>query len=244
MKTAVFCLTRGYQNPALYSRLISRNESIARFLKNAEVILFHEGNVSPEHQKFISSRTPELNIKWIQVPWVFPGDIPIPEESVRTFYDGSCYPGYHLMCEFHSCDVWDHLKEYDIVLRVDEDCILTSPKWSNVFESMDSYDYLTPMYDVETHDLTNKTLPEWLGPDAHYYDRSMPYTNVFISKTAPWFRDDVQEWLKKLKESHGCIKYRWGDHVLHSVVLKKFGISHGTLDGYSYYHGSHNRYVS
>jgi hypothetical protein len=26
--------------------------------------------------------------------------------------------------------------------------------------------------------------------------------------------------------------------------LKKFGIGHGTMDGYNYYHGSHDRHVA
>lgn len=243
MKTAVFCLTRGYNNPALYSRLISRNESIYHFLKHEspDMVMFHEGNVSIEHQKMIESSTP-LTFKWIQIPWEFPR-IPLPVETVSTFYDGRCYPGYHLMCQFHTCDVWDYLKDYDIVLRVDEDCILKSPKWEHVFKSMENTEYRTPMFDIETHELTNATLPLWLEDDSHYYDRTMPYTNIFISKIAPWLREDVQDWLKKVRTSNGCIMYRWGDHVMQGIALKKFNISSSTLDGFSYYHGSHDRHV-
>lgn len=246
MKTAVFCLTRGYNNPVMYTRLLSRNESIARFLKDEspDIVMFHEGNVTTEHQKMIESRTPELNFRWIQIPWIFPENVPLPSATINTFYNGSCYPGYHLMCEFHTCDVWDYLKDYDIVLRVDEDCVLTSSNWRTVFQSLDEFDYRTPMFDIETHDLTNSTLPRWLGPDSHYYDRSMPYTNVFVTKMAPWLREDVQDWLKKVRESKGCLLYRWGDHVMQGIALKKFGISNSTLEDFSYYHGSHNRHVS
>lgn len=144
------------------------------------------------------------------------------------------------MCNFHTCDVWNYLKDYDVVLRVDEDCIL-SGDWSDVFDG--ELDYRTPMFDIETHELTNKTLPEWLGEDAKYYDRTMPYTNIFVSRTKPWFREDVQAWIDKVRKSQGCFKYRWGDHVLHGVILKKFGISNGTVP-LSYYHGSHNRHIN
>jgi hypothetical protein len=149
------------------------------------------------------------------------------------------------MCEFHTCDVWDHLKDYDVVLRVDEDCILESEKWANVFECVSTdVPYRTPMFDIETHELTNATLPEWLGEDAEFYDQTMPYTNVFLTRMDIWNREDVRTFIKCIRESQGCIKYRWGDHVLHSVILKKFGIGHGTLDGYTYYHGSHDRHVA
>ena len=246
MKTAVFCLTRGYQNPAMYSRLITRNMSIQKLIGTfPDLVLFHEGNISPVHRQFIESKTPAMKFKWIQVPFSFPTDVPLPPETISTFYDGSCYPGYHVMCEFHTCDVWDYLKDYDVVLRVDEDCILQSEKWSGVFDCVSiETPYRTPMFDIEIHDLTNKTLPEWLGEDAHLYDRTMPYTNVFVSRMDIWNRSDLRQWIETVRQSRGCIKYRWGDAPLHGVILKKFGIGHGVMNGYDYYHGSHNRHVT
>jgi hypothetical protein len=149
------------------------------------------------------------------------------------------------MFEFHTCDVWDHLKEYDVVLRIDEDCILESEKWADVFTCVSpDVPYRTPMFDVETHELTNATLPVWLGEDAPFYNQTMPYTNVFVTRMDVWNREDVRAWIERVRESRGCIKYRWGDHVLHSIILKKFGIGHGTMDGYNYYHGSHDRHVA
>ena len=245
MKTAIFCLTRGYPHPFMYSRLVSRNKSIEKFIGwSSDLVMFHEGNIHPDHQRIIEAETPKLKFKWIQVPFQFPHDVQIPDETISTFQDGRCYPGYHVMCEFHTCDVWDHLNDYDVVLRVDEDCILESEKWEDVFECVSpEVPYRTPMFDVETHELTNMTLPMWLGEDAGFYDQTMPYTNVFVTRMDVWNREDVRLWIERVRESRGCIKYRWGDHVLHSVILKKFGIGHGTMDGYNYYHGSHDRHV-
>jgi len=245
MKTAIFCLTRGYPHPFMYSRLAARNKSIEKFIGgSSDLVMFHEGNIHPDHQRIIEAETPTLKFKWIQVPFQFPGDVQLPDETINTFRDGRCYPGYHVMCEFHTCDVWDHLKDYAVVLRVDEDCILESEKWAYVFECVSpEVPYRTPMFDVETHEMTNMTLPMWLGEDAGFYDQTMPYTNVFVTRMDVWNREDVQAWIERVRESRGCIKYRWGDHVLHSVILKKFGIGHGTMDGYNYYHGSHDRHV-
>jgi hypothetical protein len=230
----------------MYSRLVARNNSIEKFIGGSpEIVMFHEGNVAPEHQKLIEAETPSLKFKWIQIPFDFPRDVPLPPETIGTFQDGRCYPGYHVMCEFHTCDVWDHLKEYDVVLRIDEDCILESEKWADVFTCVSpDVPYRTPMFDVETHELTNATLPVWLGEDASFYDQTMPYTNVFVTRMDVWNREDVRAWIERVRESRGCIKYRWGDHVLHSIILKKFGIGHGTMDGYNYYHGSHDRHVA
>lgn len=244
-KNVVFCLTRGYPSEEMYTKLINRNKAIAQYLKDEDMdlVFFHEGNVPEHHQKYIETQTPELHFKWVQVPWDFP-NIQMPAAVIQTFYNGLCYPGYHIMCQFHSTEVWQYLREYDIALRVDEDCVLTSPKWSEVFKSLDDgHDYKTPMYDVEIHDWTNMVLPEWLGEDSCFYDRTLPYTNVFVTRVAPWFRDDVQEWLRKLRESQNCLRFRWGDHAIHSVVLRKFKIPNTTLDGYSYFHGSHGRQV-
>lgn len=230
----------------MYSRLIARNMSIQKCIgtKN-HLLIFHEGNILEEHQKYIEQKTPGLTFSWIVVPFQFPRDVSLPEETLRTFYDGRCYPGYHVMCEFHTCHVWDYLKDYDVVLRIDEDCILSSDIWQNVFTSVTpDVPYRTPMFDVETHDLTNETLPIWLGEDANLYDKTMPYTNVFVTQMEPWNRPDVRSWIENVRQSRGCIKYRWGDHVLHGVILKKFGIGHGTMPGYTYYHGSHDRHVT
>jgi hypothetical protein len=242
MKKAIFCLTRGYPHGMMYGFLVRRNLSISQYLKNenADILLFHEGNIPVEHQQFIQKQTPDLPLKWIRVPWNFPWDMgDIPEQVMDTFRSGGCYPGYHLMCHFHSCEVWDYLKEYDVVLRVDEDCILTSPKWENVFQELGDVDYRTCRYETEIHVLTKEKLPEWLGEDSKYYDNQFPYTNVFITKMKPWLREDVQAWIKKLRDSKNCLRYRWGDLPIHGVMLKKFAISNSLLEGYSYYHGSH-----
>lgn len=245
MKTAIFCLTRGYPHPFMYSRLAARNKSIEKFIGgSSDLVMFHEGNIHPDHQRIIEAETPTLKFKWTQVPFQFPGDVQLPDETISTFRDGRCYPGYHVMCEFHTCDVWDHLKDYEVVLRVDEDCILESEKWADVFTSVSrEIPYRTPMMFAETHEMTNATLPVWLGEDAGFYDQTMPYTNVFVTRMDVWNREDVRAWIQRVRESRGCIKYRWGDHVLHSVILKKFGIGHGLMSGYKYYHGSHDLHV-
>lgn len=245
MKTAIFCLTRGYHQKERYNSLIERNKSIEKYIgTESDIILFEEGNV---HREYIESQTPNLRIQWIVIPFQFPRDISLPAETLKTFYDGSCYPGYHLMCEFHTCHVWNYLKDYDVVLRVDEDCILTSDTWKNVFTTVNSdIPYRSPLFvENETHEMTIATLPKWLGEEFYEtYDKKMPYTNVYVTYMEMWKRPDIRNWLDQVKAVGGCLKYRWGDHILHGIVLKKFGIGHGTMPGYTYYHGSHDCHVT
>ena len=66
---AIVVLTRGYRNKSDYNNLISRNKSISKNLndKSIDIIIYHEGNITNEHQIYIMEQTPELNIFFINV---------------------------------------------------------------------------------------------------------------------------------------------------------------------------------
>lgn len=62
---AVVVLTRGYQDVRKYNTLIRRNISIAKnlgALKDTDILIFHEGNILPQHQEYIAKFTPTLNL--------------------------------------------------------------------------------------------------------------------------------------------------------------------------------------
>ena len=74
MKIAITGLVRGYPQPVYYHHfgLIERNQTIYNIIyKNNEemfdIILFHEGNISEEHQHYIQMQTPNLPIQFINV---------------------------------------------------------------------------------------------------------------------------------------------------------------------------------
>lgn len=62
MKIAVFALTRGYpDDKSKYDSLIERNYSIYKHINckrenPADMILFHEGNISIKDQEYINSK--------------------------------------------------------------------------------------------------------------------------------------------------------------------------------------------
>ena len=77
MKNCIYVLTRGYQKIEDYKTLIERNKSIEQNFPglsddNIDYIIFHEGNISEEHQKYIQNNT-TIPLKFINVKLSYPG---------------------------------------------------------------------------------------------------------------------------------------------------------------------------
>jgi len=119
-------LTRGYDNLDKYIDLIERNESIQKNLKDKSipVIIFHEGNIEESHQIHISSKTPELNIQYIDVKKDQKAFRLEKESTIIDPETASFSIGYRHMCSFWIMDFWNFVSEYDFLLRIDEDCII------------------------------------------------------------------------------------------------------------------------
>ena len=98
MKNAVVALTRGYPNNLeLYNTLIKRNNSIHKRINKlrkepADIVLFHEGNISKFDQNFINSQSKD-EIKFVDVSQYFQNiDIQLKEDNKFTL-------GYRQMCD-------------------------------------------------------------------------------------------------------------------------------------------------
>ena len=106
-KIAIAALVRGYDNLDSYHELIERNRHISENIelkKNHEYkyILFHEGNIFNDHQKFIQDNT-DFKINFIDVSHCF--DISKELEDSAIQESGRKYKsdkGYRLMCRFNS----------------------------------------------------------------------------------------------------------------------------------------------
>jgi hypothetical protein len=123
MKSCIAVLTRGYSHITNYSMLIKRNNYIANNLndKSVDILIFHEGNIEKEHQSYIQSETPVLKIQFIDISNIAfmkeKQDIVIKEAHRFGI-------GYRHMCSFWFVNFWDAVKEYDKLLRIDEDCFV------------------------------------------------------------------------------------------------------------------------
>ena len=127
MDSAIVVLTRGYSKKEEYSKLIKRNKKLERYYnKNISYIIFHEGNISENHQEYIQLHT--------IIPLIFVNV----SKSFRTdkidFYPPTmeCSLGYRNMCNFWFCDFWMYLTDYNKILRIDEDCFYES-NYNNIF---------------------------------------------------------------------------------------------------------------
>ena len=241
---AVFGLVRGYKGLSKwkYVQLLVRNWALAIWrLKSkfsGDFIIFHEGNIS-RFDQFMLNALSLINLKFVDVSAVW-------ALNEKSRWEGtSDFPlSYSLMCKFNYADLWSFLAPYDVVCRVDEDCIvLKLPEFSNVslFETGALFE--------ESHPRTNATMPlylEALGLE-RFYDHSFPYTNLYVTRTAFWLREPVATFLNAVAGHPDALEYRWGDIPVLGVALKAFG-NWDSLDSINseiaYFHLSHLTKVS
>jgi hypothetical protein len=254
LKNVIAVLTKGYDTVEKYDNLIKRNEAIfTKFynkLKNIyfDIIIFHEGNINDEHQKYIQSKTPDLPLKFIAIKFYnnnTVNDICPPTELSKKFSNG-----YKNMCYFWSIDFLEYLKDYNYMIRIDEDCIIDTldiniiNKYTtdNIMFSSAKYELSdNPDVIVGMENLFNNFLSE--NNLLKKNELKMPYTN-FMIVNIPFLNNNkvVQNILNKIKDTNCIFSNRWGDlpiwgYILSYLVDKKYFIEDSSI---KYYHGSHD----
>ena len=245
MKVAIVALTRGYpEDRSLYKSLIKRNNSIYEHINKvrevpADILLFHEGNISLSDQDYINNQF-NGEIKFVNVSRYFTNPIlELDEEDKFNL-------GYRQMCRFNMYHIWDELSDYDYILRVDED-IMISKFDPYVFEYMQSsgIKYMTGRFTKEIHRATNKTLPKYLIENTDLnvkkiYNHKNPYTNLYATKVDFWKSNNVNDLLRKIAMSDTQIIYRWGDIPVQGLVLNYKNEKIKLFPKLEYEHISHN----
>ena len=248
MKAAIVALTRGYpKNRSLYDKLIKRNEYIYKNINSLrssplDLILFHEGNISTDDQNYINSHSSQ-NIKFKDVSKYFViSDLKLEGEKKFSL-------GYRLMCRFNMYHIWDEVKEYSHILRVDEDIEILNID-PNAFEYMKANEihYMTGRFTKETHKLTNKTLPNYLIENTDMnvekiYNHKNPYTNLYASSVAFWRTSETYSILKKIALTDSQIINRWGDHTVQGLLLNHAGEKIYLFPKLEYKHISHSNLI-
>jgi len=244
MSKAIVVLARGYNDIKKYHKIILRNIYIAKKLTdlNIPVIIFHEGNIIEYHQNYIKNATPKLNIKFIDV-----------KEKNLAFKDKSYVKrskecskhniGYCHMCSFWFVNFWEFVKEYDYILRIDDDCLINFDIVNvfNILESKvacygtwvrDDEIYLKYMHNFNMDFLKHHNIPINKLIDDSYVDsycdawRSSitgPYTNIIglnLSKLRE--NNNLMKYIETVKYSDFIYMYRWGDLPLWGSALTYF----------------------
>ena len=251
MRQCVAVLTRGYNDISMYSKLIRRNLAIQENLvdKTVDILIFHEGNITEEHQAHIISKTPELNTKFVDVN---NGLAFKSEKSTIKFHPGTRLFtfGYRHMCSFWFVDFWEFLSDYDRMLRIDEDCFIDF-NIDSVLQNLDNKDFICGKW-ISDHDFVtidlNKITLQLLGKDTSNVETpSGPYTNVFAVNLHA-IRDNqlLRKYIKVVDDSGNIYRNRWGDLPLWGeAIYYIFGMKSLLIDtSIRYVHESHDMKVN
>lgn len=258
---AVVVLTRGYNNIQKYNTLIRRNISIAKNLaplNKVDILIFHEGNILPLHQLYIKKFTPTLNLKFICIK-----EHAFKEEKKEISVFEPTRPfglNYRHMCSFWFVDFWKFLEEYDMILRIDEDCVIdfNIPELFYLLYNKTAVygmwtkdqDFVTHGLNKFTHSFLKENIPNIpnLNPNNKIipHNPSGPYTNV-IGLNLRILRENIllQNYIKKVDNMNYIYIFRWGDLPLWGEALFYFCNPNSYIksDKIKYFHGSHNAYV-
>jgi hypothetical protein len=254
INAAIVVLTRGYHSKNYYEKLLKRNECIyenfnKHLVEQYPLIIFHEGNISNEHQQYIIDNGKNSNIKFIDVQEHFKWPSYCTFDKVR---DVNFSLNYRIMCAFNSLHIWNYCREFDYIFRIDEDTFIDTLDY-DVFKFMESnnLDYMVGRFCEETHPLTNITIPpfvhsllqdKWHIDDYDQTELWVPYTNLYIANTKLFLQKEVQAFLNKLIKNPDFFYNRWGDHVVSGIILKAFSNKNKVkvIPNFTYYHGSHS----
>lgn len=267
---AIVALIRGYEDREKYQDLIERNESINKYCSSNKFdnILFHEGNISVAHQRYIQSFTPNLKLKFVNLKTAHP----------RTAFDDHqnkinnclCPPtrrsskfrlGYKHMCHFWFIDFLDYTTDYQYLIRLDEDC--TFHKFDhNILQLMEKKNqvFISPYFrEFDVPEVTlgmTELLKEFVIENniqlKNKLDESQesvkcPYTNCMVID-CEYFRnnDTLKKFQRKVDESSCIYSNRWGDLPLWGLVLHYFedAARYEEVRTIGYCHGSHNMIIN
>lgn len=244
MKKAVVTLTRGYSNLESYNMLIERNICIENNLNQTyDSIIFHEGNILKHHQEYIQNCT-NSPIKFVEIPKFLPK-----EDIVFTSKSGGHGWGYRHMCSFWFVDFWKYVEEYDMILRIDEDCMFDS-NIDSVFNHLEDrvcvYGKWHPDNAEVTEGLNDFSL-EFFGNEKGPKEPSGPYTNV-LGLNLKKLKENKKlfEYIDKVDKLNKIFIHRWGDLPLWGEVLHYLYSpdEHCKIESLKYYHISHNEKVN
>jgi hypothetical protein len=202
-----------------------------------------------DHQRYILKRESNAYVRFVDVSAVFR----LPRGIKESELIESWSVGYRLMCRFHTYHIWQYTRQFDFVMRLDEDCILCSVAFDPLkCLSEAGIDFASAAFVKETHELTNRTLAPFVSRyadliyprmrNSNLYNHSFPYTNLYVTRTAFWRRPAVQRFLNAVMRERDSIRFRWGDLPVLGIALNMFGRPRkvARILNITYRHASHS----
>jgi len=268
-KIATAVLTRGYDLKSIlnYRFIILRNWSITRtFLVQSRGVktdhfVFHEGNITVVARMAISIASWPLRLRFVNLREFFgkfkqETNSKNLEKCPETPLSEKFSVEYRAMCAFWIDEFLTYLGDYDVILRVDEDCVLKSLNYETVFTPMieGTVDYCAGMaFGFDLPDVTRGLedfVIEWHeqhpGTSTPVFNLN-PYTNLFLLRPkAVKSNPEALDFLRHVRSSGCVLNNRWGDHVIWGALLSMYGdtIRSNFAAEVSYFHGSHRAFVT
>ena len=246
---AVVVLTRGYSDIKKYDILLKRNEHIRKNIKNknTDILIFHEGNITPKQQIYIKNKSKLPRLKFVSVERDF-------KKKTMNFYKPTerFGIGYRNMCSFWFVGFWKYTKKYKKILRIDEDCYIDC-SIDEIFKKCNNkvcvFGAMSKDYDSVTKGMNKFTLNFLAKKNIKKQKTSPegPYTNLICFNLEKLRKNKLMyKYIENVKRSNKIYVYRWGDLPLWGEVLKYMYNENDYLidKNIKYFHQSHNRYVN
>lgn len=240
----ICCLSRGHTDLVGYTSLIERNKRLERLkwsLKYDHVI-FHEGNITLEHQECIASYTPHLRIRFVNVASAFfRSPHTVPDDGVCA--KNETFPvGYTRMCRFWFVDFWKYTKGYKYLVRIDDDVHLDMDTLDPVmYCEKQKMKYACPHLMVESYEEVDG-LDRFINAPVDILT-SVPSTYAQVINLHFYSSRCVMEFIDAIDQSGCQLHSRWGDAPLMGLLVRRFTPE----DEYNFHwkgfkgvHGSHD----
>lgn len=261
-KNAIVVYTRDYKNNQDYDLLIKRNKSIEDFIVDSvdsfDNIIYHDG-ITSEQQSYIQSKT---KIKLIFRKLFFRKNFKSSSNyCIETELSKSFSEGYKRMCHFWTIDFLEYLKDYNFIMRLDEDCELKNKILINsdnksvyrtgMFQDFDLEDVTKGLLNF-TSDFLEKNKKE-LKLDSNSKPKldskliKCPYTNLFIMNVNYFYKNKIiMKFLKEIDKTDCIYINRWGDLPIYGIIFYLFVPKYliKTDSSLKYYHESHQNMVN
>jgi len=221
---------------AAFVEAASRVRIAFKFEREYPHIVFHEGNLPPDHQRYLKEHLPLVQFHNISAFWKKPPWVP-PKESWLA-KDRS--EGYRTMCRFFGVQLFAVMAklDYDAFMRVDDDVFMLFSAdydpFRRLFESGLVYMYGT--FQEEKHTETPLTMLPWLAGycDTFTWENrnctamaesvmwDMFFNNLFMTRLSYWMQPDVIRFLYDVDHTSNIYINRWGDAPIQTAAVRLF----------------------
>ena len=144
--------------------------------------------------------------------------------------------GYRHMCRIWYSALWQHMKDYDFILRFDIDNKIIIGTWPTNIRHFGTVKCVRDDNPLVTVGLS-KTI--W-GNLKEHSEKIYPYTNVmFVNVRWATTNADLLDIFQRVEDSNCVCINRWGDLPLWGETLSRLGELPEVMPGWKYAHKSH-----